>query len=655
MFTIIFGAIALAVQAPLVAPPSRAPLPRVAAGVTRANVHTNTTPAGSRSGNVLTIALDVVESSWKPEGDEDPEVPIFAFAERGKGPLVPGPMIRAVKGTEVRLSLRNQLDTAITVGGFRPGHRGPGRDSLTLARGETRELRYRLDAVGTFFYWGAFAKTTWVEREWKDSQLNGAVIVDDVGAPTSDHVLVISEWFHPYPDRPFEVVSVINGKGWPHSQRIRMQQGDSATFRVINTIPLYHPMHLHGFYYRVLARGMWDKDGPIAPALQPVLNTDLLPPGGTLTLAFAATTPGNWLFHCHFSFHMDEVVTLAGAPADSSALGTASGTAAGTPPSAGHPASHGAASAGEHRMHGLVIGLQVDPGPSYVAYNATGAKDIRLLVQRKPGALVDGAAAAYGFVVQRGDSVPAKDSVVVPGPVLELERGKPVRIHVVNNLAEPTGIHWHGLEIESFPDGVANWSGMGDHIFPPVAPGASFVAAFTPPRSGTFPYHSHLNERHQIQSGMYGAIIVTDKPRDLTRDHLVVAGGGGPAVVHKIESPFALVNGRRFPNPLRLTVGETHRIRIVSVHPDWRIKFTLRNDSTTARWRAVAKDGFDMPPAQATLRPATLEMGPGETADFEFRPTRPGAWVLDIRTAEPGWHIPLPVIVVAKPVVKPSR
>jgi FtsP/CotA-like multicopper oxidase with cupredoxin domain len=154
---------------------------------------------------------------------------------------------------------------------------------------------------------------------------------------------------------------------------------------------------------------------------------------------------------------------------------------------------------------------------------------------------------------------------------------------------------------------------------------------------------------------MYGAIIVTDRPRDLTRDHLVVAGGGGPAVVHKIESPFALVNGRRFPNPLRLTVGETHRIRIVSVHPDWRIKFTLRNDSTTARWRAVAKDGFDMPPAQATLRPATLEMGPGETADFEFRPTRPGAWVLDIRTAEPGWHIPLPVIVVAKPVVKPSR
>ena len=81
----------------------------------------------------------------------------------------------------------------------------------------------------------------------------------------------------------------------------------------------------------------------------------------------------------------------------------------------------------------------------------------------------------------------------------------------------------------------------------PIAPNDSFVAEFTPPRSGTFPYHSHLNERHQINSGMYGAIIVTDKPRDLTRDHLIVAGGGGPELMSKIESPFALVNGRRFP------------------------------------------------------------------------------------------------------------
>jgi FtsP/CotA-like multicopper oxidase with cupredoxin domain len=148
---------------------------------------------------------------------------------------------------------------------------------------------------------------------------------------------------------------------------------------------------------------------------------------------------------------------------------------------------------------------------------------------------------------------------------------------------------------------------------------------------------------------MYGAIIVSDKPRDLTRDHLVVAGGGGPEVFAKIESPYALVNGRRSPRPLRLTAGEVHRLRIISIHPDWRIAFTLRNDSTVARWRAVAKDGADLPPAQATERNAHIEMGPGETADFEFVARTPGEWRMEVKSVEPGWYIPLPVIVVERP------
>jgi hypothetical protein len=99
---------------------------------------------------------------------------------------------------------------------------------------------------------------------------------------------------------------------------------------------------------------------------------------------------------------------------------------------------------------------------------------------------------------------------------------------------------------------------------------------------------------------------------------------------------------------LHLTVGETRRLRIVSIHPDWRIAFTLRNDSTIARWRAVAKDGADLPPAVATDRPAHVEMGPGQTADFEFAPSTPGEWRLEIKTAETGWYVPLTVIVEAK-------
>ncbi len=633
LLSLFVTAIAVGIHAQLVAPLPRVPLPRPANGAPTVAINDNRTPAGSRSAGVLTLALDVIESGWKPEGNEDPEVPVYAFAEPGKTPLVPGPLIRAPEGTEVRLLLHSRVNKTLVVGGLRPGA-AMSPDTVQLGAGATRELRYQLRTPGSYMYWGAFAGTSWDERLWLDSQLNGAIVVDPVGGSPPDRIFLFSEWFHPYdsiPNKPFEVVSVINGKGWPHTERLTMQQGDSTRLRIINAIPLWHPIHLHGFYYRVKARGSWEKDGPIARGMQPLLNTDLLPPGGTLTMSFVATTPGNWLFHCHFSFHMDKTVTLSGSPRD---------------PASSSDAAHNRhdGSAEEHHMRGLVVGLHVTPAPNYVGYNATEPRELRLLVQKKPNALIGGTP-AYGFVLQSGDSIPARDSVRVPGPVLELQRGQPVRINVVNNLDEPTGIHWHGLEIESFSDGVANWSGMRDRIFPPIAPHDSFVAAFTPPRAGTFPYHSHLNERHQISSGMYGAIIVSNKPRDLAHDHLIVAGGGGPEVFSKIESPYALVNGRQSPRPLRLTAGEVHRLRIISVHPDWRISFTLRNDSTIARWRAVAKDGADLPSAQATMRPAQLQMGPGETADFEFTPRAAGEWVMEVKSSEPGWYIPLPIIV----------
>jgi len=629
----VIGAVALALQVQIAAPPPRLPLPKPALGAIRVSNHGNTTPAGALNGKVLTVSLDVVTGAWRPEGDTDPEVPILAFAEAGKGPVNPGPLIRVRQGTEIQLTLSNRTDSSLVINGLRPGV-STATDSVHLPARATRELRYRLDTPGTYFYGGWFTGSSFSDRLWLDSQLNGAIVVDGPGAVRADRIFVLSEWFHPYDDnRPFEVVSVINGKGWPHTDRIQLKQGDSTRFRVINAIPLWHPMHLHGFFYRVVARGMWNKDGPIPEPMRPLVNTDLLQPAGTLTFDFAPTTPGNWLMHCHFSFHMDETVTLSGSPPDSAAMNAHAGH--------GAPAANGS----EHRMRGLVVGLQVAPARGHNEYRATNAREIRLLAQKDSNRLIN-QATAYGFVLQRGDSVPARDSVLLPGPVLELVRGQPVRIKVVNNLDEPTGIHWHGLEIPSFPDGVPDWSGMGNRIFHSIAPRDSFVAEFTPPRSGTYPYHSHLNERHQINSGMYGAIIVSDQPRDPKRDHVIVAGGGGLPLQHKAESHFALVNGRRFPPPLTLEAGTTHRFRLLSIHPDWRIAFTLRNDSTVARWRAVAKDGAEMPAIQATERPAHVEMGPGETADFEFRAMTPGRWRLEVKSVESGWYIPLEIIVV---------
>lgn len=51
---------------------------------------------------------------------------------------------------------------------------------------------------------------------------------------------------------------------------------------------------------------------------------------------------------------------------------------------------------------------------------------------------------------------------------------------------------------------------------------------------------------------------------------------------------------------------------------------SLLRDSAVVSWRALGKDGADLPPAQATLRSAQQRMGAGETYDFEFAPRAAG-------------------------------
>ena len=81
----------------------------------------------------------------------------------------------------------------------------------------------------------------------------------------------------------------------------------------------------------------------------------------------------------------------------------------------------------------------------------------------------------------------------------------------MNQLPEPTSVHWHGIEIQdSYADGVPGFSGAGLRLTPEIAPGDSFVARFTPPRSGTFMYHAHVDELREQLAGLEGAIIVRD-------------------------------------------------------------------------------------------------------------------------------------------------
>ena len=60
--------------------------------------------------------------------------------------------------------------------------------------------------------------------------------------------------------------------------------------------------------------------------------------------------------------------------------------------------------------------------------------------------------------------------------------------------------------------------------------------------------------------------------------------------------------------------------------------------------------GAELPAVLRTPVPATWMGGPGETADFEVTPSRPGDYLLQVRTESSGWSIMIPVTVKAAAV-----
>ncbi|NCG21225.1 MAG: multicopper oxidase domain-containing protein [Rhodobacterales bacterium] len=102
-----------------------------------------------------------------------------------------------------------------------------------------------------------------------------------------------------------------------------------------------------------------------------------------------------------------------------------------------------------------------------------------------------------------------------PGPTLRLTVGDTLRVHLDNQLTDPTTLHWHGLSVPWEMDGVT-W------MQAPVEPGETFLYEFVVERAGTFWYHPHFDSASQVDLGLYGVIVVED-PNDPTFDNELVA------------------------------------------------------------------------------------------------------------------------------------
>ena len=393
----------------------------------------------------------------------------------------------------------------------------------------------------------------------------------------------------------------INGRSWPDTERFTYAVGDTVRWRWLNASFEVHPMHLHGFHYSVVATGDGRTETVRPEGRRPLVVTELMPPGGTFRMEWTPTRAGNWIFHCHILDHIVPAVERdeAARAADE------------------HDVEQHALDA----MAGLVVGVTVTDGRPET--EEPPDHEIRLLAQES--AEVAGRR-SRGFVLQQGAEPPA-DSVAVPGPPLLLTRGEATAITVVNRLSEMTTVHWHGLELESVYDGVAGWSRTGQRIAPLVMPGDSFTVRIRPPRSGTYIYHSHMDETDQLAQGLHGPLLVLD-PGDVfdpQSDRPIVIGGqpeGGYPVT---------INGSVEPPPMTFEVGKPYRLRFVQITRGVTVDIALAYGTELLRWRAVAKDGADLPPGMQQMSDARLRTNTGETFDFIWVPAVAGDASLSVR------------------------
>ena len=574
----------------------------------------NRAAAGHLRDGVREVRLEARTAGWRPDPAVDSLVTIETFAEAGGAPRIPGPLVRERAGTEVRISVRNTLPAALVVHGLRAGT--VADDTLHVAPGAVREVGFRAAAPGTYLYWGSTTGDSIDTRYRRDSQLTGAIVIDpaDVAADPDERVFVVTLidlWptdtvRNPERHDTWEVA--INGRSWPHTERLEYGVGDTVRFRWLNGTDRSHPMHLHGFHFRVLARGNGYRDLPLPAQTEQLAVTEFMEAGSTFRMEWVPSRAGNWLMHCHMTPHITPYPERVASARDHDLHDVAR-----------HPLDG---------MAGLVLGITtVDHDRSAApAPDPAPVRRLRLFAQRAPAD--SGHLAPSSFVLQQGD-VPAADSVVVPSSTLLLTRGETTAITVINRLPEPTTVHWHGMELSSVYDGVAGWSRTGSSIAPLLATGDSFTVVITPPRAGTYIYHTHMDEGTQLPAGMYGALLVLE-PGDRHEpetDRLFIVGEASHG-----GKPTDVLNGSAEPPPLTLRRGTRYRLRFINILPVEPLSLKLTADSVPLRWTAVAKDGAELAPVLRLAGSAEIaRMGVGETYDFEWTPDRPMDALLEVR------------------------
>jgi hypothetical protein len=212
-----------------------------------------------------------------------------------------------------------------------------------------------------------------------------------------------------------------------------------------------------------------------------------------------------------------------------------------------------------------------------------------------------------------------------PGPTIQANEGDRVRIVFDNHLPEPTGIHWHGLELPIEMDGVP---GIGQK---PVMPGERFIYEFSLHQNGTFFYHPHMAMQEMV--GMLGGFIIHPKTAYapyVAKDYLIalqeyaVLPNSSIPNSMSMEFNWLTFNGKAGPasTPLIIRHGERVRVRFINMgmdhHPIHLHGFTF--------WE-TGREGARQQESAWTRGNTTL-VGVAQARDVEFVADRLGDWML---------------------------
>ncbi len=106
----------------------------------------------------------------------------------------------------------------------------------------------------------------------------------------------------PVKELRFELTGNMNRYVWSmdnkvmsETDKIPVKKGEILRITLYNNSMMRHPMHLHGFDFRVINKN---------DVYSPLKNVLDIMPMETNVIEFQANTEGDWFFHCHILYHM---------------------------------------------------------------------------------------------------------------------------------------------------------------------------------------------------------------------------------------------------------------------------------------------------------------------------------------------------------------